>query len=298
MPQSDHDIQASQNHLVSTGICRNCGASAPEAYCPQCGQETVLHPPTLHEFLHEFFSHYVAIDGPLFRTIWLLLSAPGRLTKEYLAGRKRQFILPLRLYLTISLLVWAGIGIIQHVRLDEHPIFTGPLDNVEIVNIGLASPRVSITNGVFSCVGLPDFSCKKLKRQFGRSEEELRSELDNIPIHVLSYMSYSMFATVFLFAAFANLMFRNRHMLYGEHLVFAFHLHGVGLICMLLFGLFPGITTIAVLLWGCTYYLLALKRVYEGSWLSILWRGSIAAILDLIGMLICTLLAGFITVIF
>jgi len=298
MAQSDLDIQTNHTHDGNAGICRNCGADAPSAFCPKCGQETAAHPPTLGEFLHEFISHYIAIDGPLMRSIWLLISAPGRLTKEYLAGRKRQYVLPLRMYLTISLLVWAGIGMIEHLRFDDRPVFTGPLDDVEVVNFGLASPRVTIKNGVFSCIGLPDSSCKRLKRRFGQSEEQLRAELNAIPIHMLSYASYSMFATVFLFAAFTNMAFRNRHMFYGEHLVFAFHLRSFTLICLLLIGLLPPWGTPVVLLSGALYYFLAIRRVYNGPLPSLLWRGTVAAVLDIVGMLLGAIVAAMVAVVF
>ncbi len=84
--------------------CRNCGSQAPLNFCPECGQETTLHPPTLGEFLHEFVGHYVALEGALWRTLGMLLMKPGRLTREYLDGRRRRYVLPLRLYLTASFL--------------------------------------------------------------------------------------------------------------------------------------------------------------------------------------------------
>jgi len=67
--------------------CRNCGAPAPLRFCAACGQETAVHAPTLDEFLHEFVGHYVAFEGALWRTMGLLMFRPGRLTREYLAGR-------------------------------------------------------------------------------------------------------------------------------------------------------------------------------------------------------------------
>jgi hypothetical protein len=84
--------------------CRNCGAMPPEDahFCPVCGQETAVHPPTFGEFVHEFIGHYVAFEGALWRTLGLLLFRPGRLTREYLEGRRRKYVFPLRLYLTIS----------------------------------------------------------------------------------------------------------------------------------------------------------------------------------------------------
>ena len=90
------------DHARTDLACRNCGAQAPRKFCPECGQETTLHPPTLGEFLHEFVGHYVALEGSLWRTLALLLARPGRLTREYLDGRRRRYVLPLRLYLTAS----------------------------------------------------------------------------------------------------------------------------------------------------------------------------------------------------
>ncbi|HEX4509552.1 MAG TPA: DUF3667 domain-containing protein [Burkholderiaceae bacterium] len=89
--------------------CPNCGTPfAPDLpqpnFCPVCGQEAVLHPPSVAEFAHEFAGHYVAVEGPLWRTLWLLVGRPGQLTREYLHGRRRRYVLPLRLYLSASFL--------------------------------------------------------------------------------------------------------------------------------------------------------------------------------------------------
>ncbi|HET7795411.1 MAG TPA: DUF3667 domain-containing protein, partial [Rhizobacter sp.] len=83
----------SHPHERSDLACRNCGTLAPLNYCAECGQETALHPPTFGEFVHEFISHYVALEGALWRTLGLLLARPGRLTHEYLAGRRRRYVL-------------------------------------------------------------------------------------------------------------------------------------------------------------------------------------------------------------
>ncbi|MEO8936515.1 MAG: hypothetical protein ABI277_01960, partial [Burkholderiaceae bacterium] len=48
--------------------CRNCGSLAEQVHCPVCGQLTALHPPSVGEFVQEFLGHYVAFEGPLWRT--------------------------------------------------------------------------------------------------------------------------------------------------------------------------------------------------------------------------------------
>jgi hypothetical protein len=76
-------------------------------FCQQCGQETVLHPPSTGEFVHEFIGHYVALEGKLWKTLKLLILRPGKLTLQYLAGRRVRYIQPLRVYLTFSLIFFA-----------------------------------------------------------------------------------------------------------------------------------------------------------------------------------------------
>ena len=59
--------------------------------------------------MHEFIGHYVAVEGKLWRTLKLLIFRPGQLTLEFLRGCRVPYINPLRLYLTMSLVVFALI---------------------------------------------------------------------------------------------------------------------------------------------------------------------------------------------
>lgn len=90
--------------------CRNCGALAELAYCPVCGQETRIGLPTVREFVGEFLRENLAIQGQLARTLVLLLLRPGQLTLDYVAGLRRRYVRPLRLYLGLSLVFFALIG--------------------------------------------------------------------------------------------------------------------------------------------------------------------------------------------
>jgi hypothetical protein len=89
--------------------CRNCGAIATQRFCPECGQETRLELPTLREFAREAMGRLVAFDGRLGRTLFALAFRPGHLTKAYLAGRRRTYVRPARLYLAMSILLLAII---------------------------------------------------------------------------------------------------------------------------------------------------------------------------------------------
>jgi hypothetical protein len=111
-----HQLGTRRGH-ERLAACPNCAAAfAPEApmpsFCPACGQAAVLHPPSVAEFAHEFAGHYVAVDGPLWRTLRLLVARPGELTHEYLRGRRRRYVLPLRLYLSASFLFFLAFRLL------------------------------------------------------------------------------------------------------------------------------------------------------------------------------------------
>jgi hypothetical protein len=275
--------------------CRNCGASAPHHYCPSCGQETALHPPTLGEFVHEFVAHYIAIDGPLMRSLAMLLFAPGRLTSHYLAGRKRRYVLPLRLYLTISIVVWLSIAALHATRLPKGTFAEASLRDVSIFSFGLAKPRVEIHNGVFSCTGLPDKVCTRLQHRYDVPEEQLRKELNKISANLLSYLTYAMFAVVGLFALLAKLVFRKSGRNYGEHLVFAFHVHAMGLVSILLAGLLPPGFLLPIAGYVFIYLLVAVRHVYGLSWLRSAFATAFIGLGDMVLVLVATGVAALVS---
>ena len=87
--------------------CHNCGAAAPGNYCANCGQETSLALPSAGRFLREAAGRYVAFDGRFWRSIHRLLFRPGVLTRDYLAGRRRRYVRPARLFVGLSIALFA-----------------------------------------------------------------------------------------------------------------------------------------------------------------------------------------------
>jgi hypothetical protein len=98
--------------------CKNCGTPLEARYCHECGQRDIDLQRPLPELLGEALRETLDVDGRLARTLWTLLRRPGLVTSEYLAGRRRHYSPPFRLYLVISLLfflltAWvAGQGIL------------------------------------------------------------------------------------------------------------------------------------------------------------------------------------------
>ena len=84
--------------------CKNCQSNLDGAYCARCGQHDIDLERPIWSLLRDVLQETFELDGRTFLTIRTLFLNPGKLTHEFLAGRRRSYTSPLRLYLAISIL--------------------------------------------------------------------------------------------------------------------------------------------------------------------------------------------------
>jgi hypothetical protein len=90
--------------------CANCGADLTGPFCAHCGQSARdLHRP-LRTLLVDALDEVFNLDARLVRTVRPLLFSPGRVTKEYLAGRRVEHLPSLRTYLITALVIGFLLG--------------------------------------------------------------------------------------------------------------------------------------------------------------------------------------------
>ena len=82
--------------------CLNCGTELRGQYCGSCGQRARGRLISLWELLQDAFGDLFELDSRLWRTLIPLLLRPGRLTKDYLEGRRARYMPPFRMYLVLS----------------------------------------------------------------------------------------------------------------------------------------------------------------------------------------------------
>lgn len=84
--------------------CLNCGTELRGQYCGSCGQRARGRLISLWELLQDAFGDLFEIDSRLWRTVVPLLVRPGRLTRDYLEGRRARYMPPFRMYLVLSVI--------------------------------------------------------------------------------------------------------------------------------------------------------------------------------------------------
>jgi len=97
MPKPDAQLPDHPN-------CLNCGADLRGQYCGICGQRARGRLISLWELLQDAFGDLFEIDSRLWRTLIPLLIRPGRLTRDYLEGKRARYMPPFRMYLVLSVI--------------------------------------------------------------------------------------------------------------------------------------------------------------------------------------------------
>lgn len=102
------------NRLRKEPNCLNCGHIVPDRYCSHCGQENLeLHDSSWHLVVHyvQDLFHY---DGRLWHTLRNLVRKPGNAAVEYMEGKRRSNLEPIRFYVFAStvffILLYFSVG--------------------------------------------------------------------------------------------------------------------------------------------------------------------------------------------
>jgi hypothetical protein len=280
VPEPSPEVQAILT-AAAEGRCTNCGVplSLPKpAFCPACGQETRIASPTLSEFLQQFGGAYLSTEGALWRTLKLLLTRPGELTVQYLAGRRRHYVLPLRLYLTVSVVLLVLVQILGQATLvdglDRPELREAERNALPVAVLNVHGRQIGFRHGAFVCEGLPRWLCHAVQERAAPDTRTFVQRLRQANERVFSHVGAIMFVLLPLFAGCLRLVHLRRSMPYTEHLVFALHLHAFWFIVLLAMHLLeaPWVWVgPAVML---IYALLAARRVYGGGWPLRLLRGA------------------------
>jgi hypothetical protein len=80
------------------GDCANCATPLTGSFCHTCGQRAHVHRSLLH-FGEELAHGLLHFDAKGWRTLPLLIAKPGKLTRDYIDGKRTRYVSPLALFL-------------------------------------------------------------------------------------------------------------------------------------------------------------------------------------------------------
>ncbi|MEX1364210.1 MAG: DUF3667 domain-containing protein [Nannocystaceae bacterium] len=251
--------------------CLNCGTAVSQEFCPACGQRRGDYRKSLRLLLGDWLREALELDGRLGRTLRALLR-PGRLTREFNEGRRARFVSPVRLYLFISVIMFAtaGISVRLHMMLDPDM----PEQGVTIM-------------GPDSVEGLDDDDpvghhikerIEELQRMSpaDRDKEIVGGALDAGPV--------VMFFMLPVFAVLLAIVFVGTGRLMVEHLVFSLHLHSVWFLLLIPAIAIPYEWAALSLVPVPIYTVLALRHAYDAGWGTTLLRSVVLGFMYMISL--------------
>lgn len=92
-----------KKHYRHENDCLNCGTILEGKFCHHCGQENLQIRENFGHMMNHAISDYFHFDHQFFHTLKPLLFKPGKLTNEYMAGRRVQYLHPVKMYIFISI---------------------------------------------------------------------------------------------------------------------------------------------------------------------------------------------------
>ena len=85
--------------------CHNCGTPVNGAFCHNCGQQVRDNSDrSVRRLLGEVLGNLFFLDNRFFISVGYLFRFPGRMTVEFLAGKRKKFISPVTLFLFLNLI--------------------------------------------------------------------------------------------------------------------------------------------------------------------------------------------------
>lgn len=232
--------------------CLNCGERLLGEFCWRCGQEAADFHRPLRSLVADFFENVLNLDTKLLRTVRPLLFKPGRLTREYLAGRRAPYVRPLKLYLLAALLSFGVMALWPQT----------------VVKVVISDPEPRAEETADGAVSPPPFGIE------GLDYEKALADPERFGQALTANLQRALFLLLPVFALLLQLLCLRRRILYLDHLVFALHFHAFAFVVLTALILIEAAGVprrivvpvgVAAWLWIFAYLFLALRRVYGGS---------------------------------
>lgn len=86
-------------------LCRNCGAALTGRYCSACGQRDLdENERRFGHLVRDALAAAVNLDGRFWRSFGALLFRPGKLSRDYIDGRRAHWLAPFTIFILVNLI--------------------------------------------------------------------------------------------------------------------------------------------------------------------------------------------------
>lgn len=257
--------------------CKNCNTlvQPTDQFCSNCGQKN-REKLTLKVLLGELANAYLSWDSKLFRTLKPLFFKPGEVSKNYLAGKRKHYVAPMRIYLFASVMFFIlvslfGTRVSPSDGGEDDQIFHLSFDD-ESENIPRDSLLLMIEHDRLGELSILKEREDGFWKEFIQQGIIVSIQSGNFLGFLQKNISFMFFIFIPVFGWILKLFHRKRKMDYIEHLVFGLYLHAfifftlfitlaIGHIIGQGWPVFVGVPSLVI------YLAVGIHNFYEASWL-------------------------------
>ncbi|MBA4055589.1 MAG: hypothetical protein C0490_12815, partial [Marivirga sp.] len=85
--------------------CKSCGNKFQGLYCNLCGEKIIeANDRKFSVFLNKVLISTTIVDNKFARSLWLIITKPGFLSREYVDGRRVKYMRPLQVFFILNLI--------------------------------------------------------------------------------------------------------------------------------------------------------------------------------------------------
>ncbi|MGZ3813938.1 MAG: DUF3667 domain-containing protein [Mucilaginibacter sp.] len=160
-----------KKHYRAENDCLNCGTILEGKFCHNCGQENLELKENFGHMMSHAISDYFHFDHLFFHTLKPLLFSPGKLTNEYMAGRRAQYLHPVKMYIFISIVYFLLLFQSGHelVNINDKP------NKPANVEKNLDSTKKQIAGNPY----IPNAAKKEIEKDIDKSKVKDKADQDN-----------------------------------------------------------------------------------------------------------------------
>lgn len=194
--------------LREKNTCENCGNLVDIRFCSYCGQENIETKKSFHYLFTHFIEDLVHYDNGFWKAIKHLLFSPYILTVEYLKGKRKKYVAPVKLFIFMNFLCFFLTGMLSYEESSVLKVKESPNRQNEI----------QVGENVDSSSNFFTRKIKALDKKYTAQEI-----FDKAGEKTKYYFPKVVFAYLPLFAFFLWLFHNKKKWWYFDHGIFTFH---------------------------------------------------------------------------
>ncbi len=235
-------------------VCKNCDNKFSGKFCSNCGQSVKELERPIRFMIADFMGTIITFDTRLIKTLATVLFKPGRLTLDYLAGKRARYMPPFRFYLFISFVMFLLMSVVTNnsisdnydktkksvesgkteiaamvdsVKYSQDSVYVAAREAIkaELDSAQVDSTQLDKVDRFISTIETAVEDADEEDSKYTKTAKMIKDYPELYVNKLYQFTSWSLFLFMPIFAFFLWISFFRTRQLYIGHLIFSLNIH-------------------------------------------------------------------------